>query len=432
MQTPARPRVFYGWYIVATGFLVQVACAFYLSSTLGVMLKAITAEMGVSRGTFSLMRSTELVAYAGVTPWIGSLLDRHGARRLMVIGSIISVAGFVLLGYARNFWEFAAVRVALVSIGHAFVCYFVINVAISRWFIRRRGRALAIAHVGQGVSKTTIALAVAYLMTVIGWRSVWLLFGGLVVVLALVPAALWMRRSPEDMGLRPDGDPDYAAVPAPDKSDRAAARPLGPAPEDVTWTRQEALHTSTFWLITFVFSTVDIGIAGFNLHVLAYISDLGHSMVAAASVATVMAATQLGSGLLWGFISERVSVRRATALMFVVQAVGLVVAMNTGGLMWLYVAFFLYGSGLGGAHVLQEVMWANYFGRISLGTVRGLSLPILLLCAAIGAPFFGYLYDYTGNYDLSLILFIGVQVICAGVTLLVRRPVKPGAAPAAS
>ncbi|MCY4486666.1 MAG: MFS transporter [Deltaproteobacteria bacterium] len=427
MQTSARPRVFYGWYIVATGFLVQVACAFYLSSTLGVMLKAITAEMRVSRGTFSLMRSVELVAYAAVTPWIGSLLDRHGARRLMVIGSIISVAGFVLLGYARNFWEFAAVRVALVSIGHAFVCYFVVNVAISRWFIRRRGRALAIAHVGQGVSKTTIALAVAYLMTVIGWRSVWVLFGGLVVVLALIPAALWMRRSPEDMGLRPDGDPDYAAAP-----DRGASRPPGPAPEDVTWTRREALHTPTFWLITFIFSTVDIGIAGFNLHVLAYISDLGHSMVAAASVATVMAATQLGSGLLWGFISERVSVRRATALMFVVQAVGLVVAMNTGGLMWLYVAFFLYGSGLGGAHVLQEVMWANYFGRISLGTVRGLSLPILLLCAAIGAPFFGYLYDYTGNYDLSLVLFIAVQVICAGVTLLVRRPVKPDWAPAVS
>ena len=101
-------------------------------------------------------------------------------------------------------------------------------------------------------------------------------------------------------------------------------------------------------------------------------------------------------------------------------------------LLWLYVAFFLYGSGLGGAHVLQEVMWANYFGRISLGTVRGLSLPILLLCAAIGAPFFGYLYDYTGNYDLSLILFIGVQVICAWLTLLVRRPVKPAPSPTVS
>ena len=71
-------------------------------------------------------------------------------------------------------------------------------------------------------------------------------------------------------------------------------------------------------------------------------------------------------------------------------------------------------------------MWANYFGRISLGTVRGLSLPILLLFAAAGAPFFGYLYDYTGSYDLSLTLFVAVQVLCAGLTLLIRRPVKQG------
>lgn len=71
-------------------------------------------------------------------------------------------------------------------------------------------------------------------------------------------------------------------------------------------------------------------------------------------------------------------------------------------------------------------MWANYFGRISLGTVRGLSLPILLLFAAAGAPFFGYLYDYTGSYDLSLTLFVAVQVLCAGLTLLIRRPVKRG------
>ncbi len=422
MQTSARPGLFYGWYIVGVGFVVQFACAFYLSSTLGVLLKSITAEMGVSRGTFSLMRSLELVAYAGVAPWIGSLLDRYGARRLMVIGAVISVAGFVLLGFTRSFWQFTAIRVALVSIGHAFVCYFVVNVAISRWFVRQRGRALAIAHLGQSISKTTIAVAVAYLLTVAGWRYVWFLSGGLVVFLVLIPAAVWMRRSPEDMGLHPDGDPGPNSGRDAGRPDRADG---GTALADVTWTRQEALHTSTFWLITIVFSTVDIGIAGFNLHVLSYISDMGYSMIRAATVATVMAGTQLGSGLLLGFISERVSVRKATALMFVIQAAGLVFAINAIGLPWLYLAFFLYGFGLGGAHVLQEVMWANYFGRISLGTVRGLSLPILLLCAAIGAPFFGYLYDYTGSYDLSLILFIAVQILCTGLTLLIRRPVKP-------
>ncbi len=417
-----RPAFFYGWYIVATGFLVQLACPFYLSSTLGVLLKSITADLGVSRGTFSLMRSLELVAYAGVAPWVGSLLDRYGARRLMVIGAVVSVAGFLLLGYARSFLEFTAIRVGLVSIGHALVCYFVVNVTVSRWFVKRRGRAVAIAHLGQGLSKTTISVVAAYLLTAIGWRRVWMLFGGLVVFLILIPAAVWMRRSPEDMGLHPDGAPGPHE--AETGSNPGRNRP-GPVPSETTWTRREAARTSTFWLITLVFSIVDLGIAGFNLHVQSYISDLGYTLLQAGTVVMVMAGTQLGSGLLLGFISERMSVRKATALMFVVQAAGLVTAMQTAELTWLYVAFFLYGAGLGGAQLLQEVMWANYFGRISLGAVRGLSLPILLLFAAAGAPFFGYLYDYTGSYDLSLKLFIGVQVACAGLTLSIRRPVKP-------
>ena len=429
MHTPRRPALFYGWYIVATSFVVQLACPFYLSSTLGVLLKSITTDLGVSRGTFSLMRSLELVAYAAVSPWVGSLLDRYGARGLMVIGAAISVVGFLMLGYARNFWEFTLLRVGPVSIGHALVCYFVINVTISRWFVKKRGRAVAIAHLGQGLSKTTISVVAAYLLAAIGWRRVWMLFGGLVVFLILIPAALFMRRSPEDMGLHPDGTPGpYEADTAsnPDSSRRR------PAPDDTTWTRREAVGTSAFWFITLIFSTVDLGIAGFNLHVFSFISDMGYSIPQAGTVVMVMAGTQLGSGLLLGFISERMSVRKSTALMFVVQAAGLVAAMQTAELTWLYAAFFLYGFGLGGAQVLQEVMWANYFGRISLGTVRGLSVPILLLFAAAGAPFFGYLYDYTGSYDLSLKLFIAVQVVCAGLTLLIRRPVKPGPSRAVS
>ena len=301
MHTPRRPALFYGWYIVATSFVVQLACPFYLSSTLGVLLKSITTDLGVSRGTFSLMRSLELVAYAAVSPWVGSLLDRYGARGLMVIGAAISVVGFLMLGYARNFWEFTLLRVGPVSIGHALVCYFVINVTISRWFVKKRGRAVAIAHLGQGLSKTTISVVAAYLLTAIGWRRMWMLFGGLVVFLILIPAALFMRRSPEDMGLHPDGAPGPYEADAASNPDASRRRP---APADTTWTRREAVGTSAFWFITLIFSTVDLGIAGFNLHVFSFISDMGYSIPQAGTVVMVMAGTQLGSGLLLGFISD--------------------------------------------------------------------------------------------------------------------------------
>ena len=140
------------------------------------------------------------------------------------------------------------------------------------------------------------------------------------------------------------------------------------------WTRKDVRRTSTFWLIVLVFGMVDIGVTGLNLHVVSYVSDLGFTLVQAAFVMTVIAGTQTVSGLLWGFVGERLSVRKIISFLFLMEAAGLYVAANAHELWTIYLGFFFYGLGLGGVQVLEEVMWANYFGRISLGT-RARRLP---------------------------------------------------------
>ena len=416
-----RPRPFYGWYIVGAGFLANISCAFFLSSTLSVFLKSVTADLGVSRGVFSLMRSGEHFLYALMAPWVGARLDRYGPRWMMATGAALSVAGFLLLGHVQSFWQFASVRMTFAAVGHALVCYFVVNVTVSRWFVRKRGRALAVAHIGHGLAKVVISMVVAWLLLLIGWRRIWTLFGVLTFVLAVVPAAVFMRRSPEDMGIHPDG---AAGPAAPDEGPRTLKTAEGPGP-DVRWTRREAMRTSTFWLIVFIFGMVDVGITGLNLHVVSYVSDLGYSTFLAASVMTVIAGTQLASGLLWGFVSERVNVRNATSLLFLVEAAGLAVAVTAGSLRSIYLGFLLYGAGLGGVQILQEILWANYFGRLSLGAVRGAGLQLVLLFGLCGPPFFGFLFDYTGAYRISLLLFMAVLLASAALTLTIRSPRAP-------
>ena len=425
-RAAGRPRLFYGWYIVGAAFLANISCAFFLSSTLSVLLKPVTADLGVSRGVFSLLRSGEHLLYAAMAPWVGSKLDRYGPRGMMVVGAILSAIGFLLLGQVQSFLQFASVRVTLMAVGHALVCYFVVNVTVARWFVRKRGRAVAISHMGHGVAKVTVSLVVAWLLTSIEWRQVWTLFGGLVVVLAVVPVAIFMRRSPEDMGLHPDGDAGPERLDATAHGQRQTVRTGGEPEPDIRWTRKQVRRTSTFWLIILVFGMVDMGITGLNLHVVAHVSDLGYTYYQAAIAMTVIAGTQLASGLLWGFTSERISVRKVISFLFVVQAAGLFVATTAQNLWALYIGFFLYGLGLGGVQVLEEVMWANYFGRLSLGTVRGAALQIVLLFGVCGPPFFGFLNDYTGSYKISLFLFIAVLLVSSMLTLTIRRPQPPG------
>jgi MFS family permease len=112
-------------------------------------------------------------------------------------------------------------------------------------------------------------------------------------------------------------------------------------------------------MICFMYGMANVGIAGLNLHVFAYVTDIGFDAMIAATTLTIIALTQLGSTLIWGFISERMNIRHSSLLMFVLQAAGLALAITTARLLGLYLGFFLYGIGLGGSFVLQELIWAS-------------------------------------------------------------------------
>jgi MFS family permease len=175
-------------------------------------------------------------------------------------------------------------------------------------------------------------------------------------------------------------------------------------------------------VITFGISSV--GVTGLNLHVYPYVTDIGHSPVVAATVMSVIASMQLASPLLWGFFAERIDPRIAAMLRFVVQGVGLALAITTSSLICLYAGFFLYGIGLGGNMVLPDLLWANYFGRRSLGKIRGLGLLISQVLAAMGPPFFGFLFDVTGGYGLSFAIFGAALATSAVLSLMLRPPKK--------
>jgi MFS family permease len=195
-----KPKIFYGWYIVTVGFLAQVNCAFHMSSTLSVFLKPLTEDLAVSRGLFSVLRSGEILLAGALAPLIGPLVDRYGGRWLMAGGALSAGIGFVLLSQASAFWQFLLVRWVFVAVGGVLMCQMVVSVTISRWFVRKRGRAIAIASLGQGSAKVLIPIVTATLFVWVGWRSTWAIFGLLTLVLVVIPAAVFMRRSPEEMG----------------------------------------------------------------------------------------------------------------------------------------------------------------------------------------------------------------------------------------
>ncbi len=420
-------RIYYGWYIVGVGFLANTAAAFSLSSTLGVFLKPLTEDLGVSRGVFSLLRSGESLIRASLSPLVGSMVDRHGGRWVMTFGAVVVGIGFLMLSQVEAFWQFLCVRWAL-HIGDAFMAYLVVNVAISRWFIRKRGRAIAFSSMGIGFAKIGIPIITASLIAWYGWRMAWAAFGILTLLLVVGPAAVYMRRRPEDMGLRPDGESALSEETSPSERKSQPSTPHHRTlAEEVVWSRAEAVRTRTFWLITTCLVFANIGAAGLNLHLFAFVSDTSGSEMVAASVLSTLAFTQIAFPLIWGFFAERVEIRYALFLKFLIQAFGLLLVVTAGGLFPLYIGFFLYGIGISGGMVLPDLLWAHYFGRLSLGSIRGLGLLMVQSISAVGPPFFGFLFDFTGSYFLPFTLLIAALTISAILCLVMRPPTKRAA-----
>ena len=430
METAARveqrtkPRIFYGWTIVGVGFLSNVASSFALASTLAIFLKPLTADLGVSRGVFSLLRSGEGILGALLAPAVGALVDRRGGAGLMAVGTTLVGVGYLCLGHIDSFLQFVLIRLALVTVGDSLMGSSIINIVIARWFVRQRGRALAISSMGIGFAKVCMPVIGASLILFVGWRHAWTVFGVSAIVLGVAPALLFVRKSPEDMGLLPDGGPadeseqQRSAIRKKPKAIKAASN------VDIHWAPREALRTSAFWLLAITFGIASIGVTGLNLHIYSYVTDVGYSAVTAATVMSVIASMQLASPLAWGFLTERIDARYAAMIRFVVQGLGLGLAIMSSNLFCLYGGFFLYGIGLGGNMVLPDILWANYFGRLSLGKIRGMGILISQILAAIGPPFFGFLFDITGGYGLSFALFGIVLLISAILSLMLRQPVK--------
>ena len=415
-------KIFYGWYIVGVAFICYLSSSFALSSTLSIFLKPLSAEFGISRGIFSFIRSGEVLFSSVIAFLVGPLIDRYGARWLIVSGALVAGAGYLLLSQVQEFWQFMVIRWLPITVGDTLLGYMVVNVMISRWFIRKRGRALSIANTGTAIAKVAMPLVAVALFAWVGWRNTWLLFGLVTLAAVVLPAFLLVRRSPEDMGLQPDGD--LALPPAIPRGDAGKTETVPASPVEVSWTRKEAVRTGTFWLLVVTYGTVTFGIIGLNLHVYPYMTDIGYPPRVAATVLGMMALTQMAGNLGWGVVGERIDVRKAAAAQFLLQVVGLGLALAPIGPTLVYAGFLIYGFGLGGILVIRELLWAHYFGRVSLGRVRNLGILITRSFTTIGPPFFGFFHDYTGTYFLSFAVFIAALLLSAVLVLAIRPPRK--------
>lgn len=420
-RRPARPRLYYGYYIVGGALLAQLISTGAQNSVAGAFMSPMTKDLDWTRAeyTYGLTVSRFVAAFAGI--FIGVWVDKYGGRRLMFAGAILLSLTTFMSGSVTAIWQWVIIRGVVLTLGASMVGNLVVNVTVSKWWVEKRGRMIGFAAMGVSLGGVVFPPVSALLIEEFGWRTAWRLLA-VVSISLVIPVSMIMRRAPEDYGLYPDGRN------AEEMEGRAGA--IQAADFANSFTRKEALRTPALYLIVLSFGLGGVGLGTMLLQTLPFLTDQNYTVAQAASYTSLMSFAALVSKVGWGWAADRVAPNRLAAMSFVLSGcsiTGVIFASEAHALIPLAIAFVAVGWGFGGQIPLQETIWGSYFGRRYLGSVRSVALPISLLIGA-GAPLFvSWYYDTVGNYH-GVFLGIGVLwFIAAGIVLLVRKPTKPAA-----
>jgi MFS family permease len=417
----SRPRIFYGWYVVAACFLANVAYAEQFNASYGVFIYHLSQDMGWGRTLLSGVKSVGWFAESAVAPFIGPLVDRYGARWLMVGGGLVCALCFVAAAALTEVWQLYLYFGIVAPIAGVCLGGFVVTTTVSNWFMLRRGRALGIVTMGTSFATTILPLAASTMIAGWGWRGAWFALGVLIVVLTL-PAAILVRRRPEDMGLHPDGiDPERQA-PLLDARAQQRQRELQAA--DVHWSYREIVRSRVLWTLVVCAGLARFAMSATTLHMVPFLQDLGYSLLVAAGGLTIRSAVTLIGDAGWGFALDRLPLKGTAAFCFLVTALGLAFWLVPPSTVTLLAGIVLFGIGASGTRVSEELMWPSYFGRLSLGAVRGVSYPIRGFFAGLGPIAAGVVWDLSGAYSPAFIVMLVGCLLSAGLMLTVQRPKK--------
>ncbi len=399
-------NIFFGWYVIAACFVtlfLTTGTGFY---TFSVFMIPLENSFHASRTAITGVNSLMALVAGFATPLVGMLLHSRGPRAVIGGGAALTGFAFLLMSRATEVWHLYAIGF-LLGTGLSATTLIPNQTLVSHWFVRKRGTAMGIVMIGIALGGVVFAPVAHDLIERIGWRNTYATFG-IVIPAVIVPLAIFIiRRSPESMGLRPDGDPDIA--------ERNGTTPAKTGEELLGYTVPEAARTLSFWLLFFVQFFMIMGTSVVTAHIVPIViaSQFGVSEGTDAAMMTGSRAIRdflivsIAGRFLGGYLAERFSKRLVLAAQYGVMIVSALALFKLANLASLYVFVFLFGMGLGSA-VVYPLLVAEIFGLRSFSKILGIMGIPFTLGAAIGQVGAAGIYDATESYSA---VFVGLALV---------------------
>jgi len=412
-KPPFRTPFFYGWVIVAVSALALFFSGPGQTYSVSTFIDSYISEFGWSRSLVSGMYSMGTLAAGLAMGVMGSLFDRRGHRVMTTVVavslglaclwmSVVSSSTMLLAGF---------LMVRLLGQGSMSLSS---STLPPQWFISRRGLAISLASVGGVLSSAFLPPLNTWIIQNYGWQMGWRTWAFLLIVVAAPVAYFIIRDRPEDVGLWPDG------VERSWTSNDSA----GVVVEDDAWTVREAMGTRSFWLLLFCRMIPSAIVTGLVFHQVSVMAEVGLPVEAAALVLSAMALVRLPVVLVAGQVADRVPPRFLIAGAQGGLMVGMAVLLLASSVQTALVYGAMIGVVMSFEIIAGGVIWPEYYGRLHLGGIRGVSMMAGVIGSALGPLPYGFAYDVFGSYNQAIVVSMVFPLLGMVAALMATRPVK--------
>ena len=412
---PTTSKIFYGWWIVLAGtFILFVASGigFYGHA---VILDPLRTLHGWSKATISSAVTLYFFTSGIMGMIIGRQIDRYGPKWVLIIGSLVIGAGFVLLSYINTVWQLYVIYF-IMALGFSCTALVPINTLITNWFIRKRGFAMSLTNTGLSAGGIVLVPFASYI--IIRWGlEIALPILGTIYGVVVIFCTFFIKQRPSDINQFPDGKPPEAG------SLKSHPSVISYSTQMRVWTRSQAIRTVTFWSIVIAFLLALAGQIAFLVHQISFLSHYLGISGAATAVSITAGASIIGR--LWlGTFVDRYDKRYVIMVCFLIQGIAIFTLAHCQHVVILYLGTLAFGLTMGNIIMMQSLITGECFGLVSFATISGLAGVFTMSGAAFGPSIAGLIFDATGSYQMAFTIFAAMSAV-AIVVIYFARPLKP-------
>lgn len=417
-KVSGRPsKIFFGWWVVLAAFIVHSIPSSFYSSVTSIFFLPLTKDLRLSRTSTSLVFSLSRAQGALSGPIVGYAVDRWGPGQMVFLGTLITTGGYLLLARVDSYTGLILIYIGVISVGHNIGFMHTVLTAVNQWFVKKRGMAMGLVGSAVGFGGAFTAPTLGMAVHLWGWRVAAIL-AGIAALVTAVPCSFLLRKTPDKMGLHPDG----TSPPELNKTTVEQSGIQNNEPTNFTFT--QAFRTKSFWMLLLAITLRLAVNHTITIHFIPIMVWKGVTATYGSFLLGAIGVLNIPLRILLGVLGDIWPKARVMTFALVLGSLTLVYLVYSEGTwqLWLFILLYTIPDATG---TLNWAMIGDFYGRRSFATIRGSMNLVYGWGTAVFPVLAGIIYDRTESYSIILWFLSLVWAASAIVFMLVRPPKSP-------